>query len=317
LATTVCAIALAGCAPSAHDVPPGSGGTANASGIVGAANVDVAPSNAITVNSASHAVDDPVTSVTFTLDTNGTDDHADDTAAVTVKNGGQTAGPTNYAFDPTSHFGSNGIVVGDTGNQNGFYDFHPAGSTGNDNSILVAGETNDTFEGMVAAYSPGKKIGSGTPGANNANVTAFYGGNAPTGPLPTGLVTYNGNAAGVSQMAGGALTPEAGSVRLNANFANGEVDGALLEGTPSGNQVTFSGATMSTDHAGYALVDNTGGGNIIVGTGGGATPATGQVRGGFYGAGYNQTAGIFDVQTGAVGLDPGAVKVTGAFGATH
>lgn len=301
LATTACALALAGCNSSGHR-----GLAANAGAIVGAANVDVTGNTITSVNLTSNATTDPTTKVKFAYDTNGTSNPVDDSATVTVTDGGQTAGPTTFAYDRTSPVGTNGLVAQNPG-YGAFYVYSPTKPpAGGDNSILVAGDSPDSFAGVIAAYDPNNKTGSADLTTNNANVTAFYGGNAPSGTLPTGTVTYTGTAVGAAQTTGGSLAPVNGTASLTANFTGGTVGGTLLSGA---NAVTFTGATMSTNSATYSLSDTAGAGAITVGGANG----TGQVNGGFYGPEYNQTAGAFDVQTGT---GPGGTKITGAFGAT-
>jgi hypothetical protein len=271
----VCAAALGGCSTS------GGGGTAaiaNAllAGGTYAANGDLTPSDASA---------DTKTTATIT-------DNGGGSYTVAVTNGGAVAGPRDYQMEapvPNSAFAYGHATQG-----NG--------------SILVAGtfDSGNAFAGFVGATT------DQTTGIGPGNIAAGFGGIAPT-TLPTGTVTYGGpnhdtSAAGVIQTAGANPTTASGGAWIEANFANGTVNGhVFLDG---GNPVTGPaveccniafGGNMSTDHATYSS-------NSVAFNG---SVATGNVIGGFYGTNGETTAGAFDVQDTGVGGS--GAKATGSF----
>ena len=294
---SLCALALGGCSTS------GGGFSSNAAAILASGTVD--GTNGYAIKTASDSTTDPKVAAKVTYNTNGTPGLTDDTVVVAVNGGGQTAGPTTYAYSS-----SNPSTPG-TGDYAAFYRYDP--TTVAQNSILFAGAGADSFAGLVAANDPS------TSATNSpANAAAFFGGNAPTALPTTGTVTYNGNAAAARETYGSASAIVGGAATIAANFATGGVTGTLLGGsTTTLGAVGFTGA-MSTDHASYSALTGTSGQSVTIGNGATAAAAFGQVNGGFFGASGYQTAGDFDVQTvaGTISSTNTGTKYTGAFGAT-
>lgn len=274
----VSAIALAGCNTTSN----GFNGNATAflgSGVVTSGNV----------TSTSTAATDPKTAASISFNTQGTTVGTDDTATVSVQNGGAVTGPTNYVFDNT--IGTAGIVASNNGYT--FEGFKPATADPTSNSILVAG-VGKSFGASYAGF-----VGSNSVSTGAGNIAAGFGGVGPSGQMPSGSVTYTGAAAAsVATTGSSANNIIGGNSSVAANFTTGAVTGTL-DFTGTANDVAFTGA-MDTAKAGYTASTVTLGG----------AAATGQLQGGFDGTGYTETSGAFDVQAGTT-------KEVGAFGGSR
>lgn len=283
------AIALAGC----HT---GGGFDGNALAILGSGAVNTTTHATTSVSDASS---DTLTDAKITYTDNGAaGPSATDTVTVEVKNGDAVGGPTTYTQDSAGQnyiVDSDGIgptgIVANTSNSgySAFGDFIPTPTSATQDSILIAATGDYSFAGFVGANSTSDGTG---------NIAAGFGGDAPTGLMPSGNVAYHGNAAATVQTVGQLSTFRGGASTVDANFTSGAVSG-LLDFTGSGiSDITFAGQ-MDSDKATYAA-------NSVTYNG---IAATGQLQGGFYGPGYAETAGAFDVQDVSTGT-----KVTGSFG---
>jgi len=285
----VSAIALAGCNTS------GGGFNGNAMAILGSGVVN--PTTHQTTSQSAASADTLTNALITYNDLGAAGPSATDTVSVQVQNGGQVSGPMTYTEDG-SGLDNTGDANGITGNgtiahsgtsagYSVFADFIPTPTSATQDSILVAGTGADSFAGFVGTND--KTSGAG-------NIAAGFGGTAPSGSTPTIPVTYSGNAATVVQQAGTNSFFRGGTSTVHANFTSGAVDGALA--FTSGPNITFAGA-MSSSKATYSA-------NSVTFNG---AAGTGQVQGGFFGPGYAETAGSFDVQETSTGI-----KATGAFG---
>ncbi|MEJ0012568.1 MAG: transferrin-binding protein-like solute binding protein [Bauldia sp.] len=268
---SVCTLVLAGCSP-------GGGGFAGNARVLVATTALNAGTGAVT--SFSNATTDPDRAALINRNLNNTpNDPTDDTVTVTVNQGGAIAGPKTFVYNSTT-----GVVASNAGYA--FAAFKPTNIS--DQSILIAGASasGQSFAGLEVTVDS----------ATSATEGAGFGGNALSGPVPTGTLTYAGAAVGATQVAGSSTTSAyGGTSSIAANFSNGTVAGTL-DFTGSTVDVTFNGA-MSSDKATYTGSSFTLGGQA----------ATGQVKGGFFGPNYVETAGVFDLQRDTT-------KVGGVFG---
>ena len=277
---------------------------ANGNAVLGSGVANVTGQTNYAVTTGSSATADTKTGVNVAYNTNNTPGLTDDTATVSVQNGGQAAGPTTYKFGQ----GTENPNPAPTGDYAAFYRFDPT-AAGPSESILYAGAGADSFAGFVAANDP--TLANASHAAFNG--AAFFGGTAPTNlPTANATVTYNGNSA-AGMETGSSSGVETGAATITANFSTGAVGGTLAQGGPA--VVGFTGA-MDTGHATYSAMTGVNSEGVTINS----TAAYGQVNGGFFGAGGYQTAGNFDVQNAANGIgaltNASNVKITGAFGAT-
>ncbi len=143
---------------------------------------------------------------------------------------------------------------------------------------------------------------------NKSTATEFaagglYGGKAATNIPQSGVATYTGVYAGVTNQYGQAKS-ETLDLNLKADFGNGKVDGTMASRAEDGNNLEFT-ASMSADKAAYS------GDSVSIVNDFAATPnivLNGQVEGGFYNEGASETAGAL-----AASNADKSISIVGAF----
>ena len=143
---------------------------------------------------------------------------------------------------------------------------------------------------------------------NKSTATEFaagglYGGKAATNIPQSGIATYTGKYAGVTNQ-GGQAKSETLDLSIKADFGNGKVDGTMASRAEDGNNLEFT-ANMNADKAAYS------GDTVSIVNDFAATKKidlNGKVEGGFYNEGASETAGAL-----AASSADQSISIVGAF----